>query len=201
MPGDDAVEFYNAEPRPNVDTNANVAYPNRLFLLDRFGVPYNGFYNSKGARCSYRSPGTTTPLLLTAPAQMQLFDDAIRDSKPPAQVDPDCCNLTIFALERTCPLVNPSNGKIFTVSPPDSTVTRCTAAESLRGHFLLYDICDPTKKKRARFHGVTSLEYAPNTDVIKTEPIDLQKIIQGTFPPGTCPEGFVMDPGNICRIN
>lgn len=211
-PGADFLEFYNAGgPLANppvmairVDEDAGVKYPNRLFLLDRFGTPYNGFYNSKGARCKYRNATTNAQILLTAPEQMKLFDDAIIASKAPPEVDQDCCSVMIFALERTCPTANPVSNpaQILTVSPPSSTVTRCTAAASLRAHFLLFDVCDPTKKKRARFHGVTSLDAATNADIFKTTPIDMQKIIEGTFPAGTCPlEGFRMDPGNICVIN
>lgn len=210
VPGNDFLAFYNAGgPLANppvatarVDEDAGVLYPNRLFLLDRFGTPYNGFYNSKGARCKYRTPGSSTQLLLKAPEQMKLFDDAILANKPPPEVDADCCNVMIFALERTCPTANPtSTTQILTVSPPSSTVTRCTAAASLRAHFFLYDICDPTKKKRARFHGVTSLEAATNVDIFKTQPIDMQKIIRGTFPAGTCPEGFKAGSGDTCVIN
>lgn len=210
IPGADFLPFYNAGgplatppvPLARVDEDAGVTYPNRLFLLDRYGVPLNGFYNSKGGRCNYRNPGSTTQLLLTAPQQMDLFDTAITDGKPPSVVDPDCCNVLIFALERRCPTANPtSTTQVLTISPPSSTVTRCTAASSLRAHFSLYDVCDPTMKKRTRFRGVTSLTNAANADIFKTEAIDMQTIIRATFPPGTCPEGFRNDPGNICVIN
>lgn len=211
VPGTDFLKFYNEGgpraippvPAARADQDAGVLYPNRLFMVDR-GVPVNGFYNSKGARCSYRDPVTKVAVPKTAPEQMAFFDEALDSGKPSTFVDPDCCSLMILAFERRCPTQNPKNGTRWTAfpgaGPYDSTVTRCTAAASMRTHFYMVDVCNPNVKKRALFHAVTSFQGADGKDKFKVDPINLQVIIQKTYP-GACPGGFKDVGGGLCEID
>lgn len=208
-PGKDFMEFYNAGgplggvPSPRPEEDAGVLYPNRLFLLDTQGVPYNGFYDQHGKRCKY-SDAAGAAKKLTGGEQLDLFDAAIAANKPPTtgatRVSADCCNVMILGFERTCPMNNPSDGTKWRASPPESVVTRCTAAATMKVHFLLVDLCDPTNKKRARFHGVTSANGIKNSDFMRVDNLDLQMIIQKTYG-NKCPAHMTKLPDGTCQIN
>lgn len=159
------IDFYNKEgPNRNKVTNANVAYPNRMFVLGRDGIPLNGFYDQGGKRCPYRNPTTKESITLTAVQQMALFEEALTADKTPnpslvsgmpaVEVDPFCCNLVIFALERRCPKEDVIGG--IQVATTYSGTRRCTAAEEMKLNFGVIDLCDPTRVKRARFRIATS---------------------------------------------
>lgn len=206
--GEDFLKFYYeggprgtpAVPTPEQVTYAGVSYPNQLFMLNSVGsAPVNGFYNAKGERCGYNT-GTKT-----APAQMALFDAALDAGSPPADVKPNCCNLILLGLERACPDRDPSTGQHWRAGPPESAVTRCTAASEMKVHFALFDLCNPVDKKRARFHGVTSIGGITNTDNFPVAPLELDVLIKKSFPssvpsPAPCPTGFIKNSAGKCEI-
>lgn len=216
------ITFYNKEPSPDKITNANVAYPNRMFVLGRDGIPLNGFYRPTGARCPYRNPTTKNNITLTATQQMSLFDEALLESKPPtpstaiptAEVDPSCCNLVIFALERRCPISDTIGGEPVAVTT--GSTRRCTAAIEMKLDFAVIDICDPTITKRVRFRTATSYrgEKPEAVTYTVTNPIEISNLVQSFYPkpapsaspapaPASCPSALFYEvpwTNGACRL-
>lgn len=208
-PTSDFLAFYNYVGG-DADRDAGITRPNRFFATVAGGASLPGFYSSKGARCPYLDPVTLAPKNLTINQQYALFDDAIANGSIPttssvAKIGPDCHNLVLLALERRCPGTNPTvpAGRIWRAENPYSTVTRCTAAATMRTHFYVLDLSDSKIKKRGKFHAVSSLQNDPDADVFSTENIPYQKIIPQVFTltPGACPEGFTANAADECVIN
>lgn len=209
------LEFYNEGAIPNSLTTAGLSYPNQMFLLDKNNIPLNGFYDQSGHRCRYRDASTKAVKTLTAAQQMALFQTALTEMKPPsggspAEVDPLCCNLVVFALERTCPTISPVGGVKLTVT--DSGTTRCTAAKEMKLDFAVIDLCDPSLVKRPRFRIATSYagEDPTKASVVANAAITIQALIYQFYPPAiplaspTCPESAALYEfpwsGGMCRL-
>ena len=174
---------------------AGLSHPNELFLVQN-GVPLNGFYDQTGHRCKYRDSATkadlTSATYLTAQAQMDLIRNALTKRKLPAgpadlvDVDPYCCAVVTFALERTCPENNIVGGTQVAMSVTVGGVTyrRCTAAKQMRIHYGVIDLCDPNVVGRARFRTATSVQEVDpaQASIVTVDPIDIQNLISNFYP-------------------
>jgi hypothetical protein len=190
---------------------AGLTYPNQLFLLDSTGLPLNGFYTQSGVRCGYRDIVTKAPLQLSAQDQLGLFRTAIGNLRvplgaAPAEVDPMCCNMVIFGLERTCP-VNNFVGAVQ-VATTDGVTRRCTAAKQMKIDMAVVDLCDPALVKRERFRIATtwSGEDPTRASVFPSEAIKIEDLVAKFYPvvgPPACPSSiFYKVPwtSGMCRI-
>jgi len=215
------LAFYNKGVAGDARKDAGIVYPNRVFAVGKDGIPLNGFYEPTGKRCFYRDPSTKQQVRLSAAAQMDLFDTALSQNKPPvgtspAEVDASCCNLVIFALERKCPENDTIGGVQVAIDDVVAGVTyrRCTAAKEMKLNFAVIDLCDPTVVGRARFRTATSYlgENPDKVTMTITTPITVSNLVSEFYPqPGPsaspippCPSSaFYVVPwsNGTCRLN
>lgn len=215
------LAFYNKGSEGHFRTDAGVVYPNRMFVVGKDGIPLNGFYEPSGRRCFYRNPTTKEKVRLSAADQMALFDAALLANKPPvgtspAEVDPSCCNLVIFALERKCPENDVIGGIQVALDDTVAGVTyrRCTAAKEMKLNFAVIDLCDQTLVGRARFRTATSYrgENPNKVTMTNVSPITISNLVSEFYPqPGpsaspvpACPSSaFYLVPwsNGACRLH
>lgn len=190
------LTFYKEGEDSDKIKTAKVTFPNKMFVLGRDGIPLNGFYDQGGRRCNYRNPTTKEAIRLTKDQQMALFDEALSNDKvpnpsavsgiPPVEVDPLCCSLIIFALERRCPKEDTIGGinVATTVTWAGSTTRRCIAAKEMKLNFGIIDLCDPKVVKRGRFRIATSyLGQDPKLATIAlNSPISVANLVSEFYP-------------------
>jgi|GEM_PF-3233399 len=199
------VDFYafaDTNPVTSDLTTAGIAHPNELFVVDKNGIPYNGFYTDGAIRCTYQDSITHANVKLKASDQLDLFRTALAARKLPVGpgpiVDPKCCNLIIFALERICPKSSSIAGVTVAKTDTIGTVTarRCTAAKQMKIDFGLIDLCDPMVTRRTRFRVATSFagEDPEKASVYPIDPINIEDLIADAYPnfypdpnPPVCP--------------
>ncbi len=205
VPSADFLSFYNYSGG-NPDVDAGVSRPNRFFGTVAGGSPLPGFYDQRGMRCPYLDPGTRAPISLTVTQQFDLFDQAIAartipNASPVARLGDECTNLVLLALERRCPVDNPSNGRIWRTAPPDSTGVRCTAAASMRVHFYVLDLSTSARTQRAKFRPATSVLTEAGGDILPVEEVLYPLLLPRVFTVPPCPEGFILDTAGFCQID
>jgi hypothetical protein len=130
--------------------------------------------------------------MLDVPTQMKLYNAAMTTmampSLPDADVAPQCCMLTVFALERRCPLADtfgPSAIRLAMTVPNGGTnVRRCTAAKEMKLDFAIYDLCDTSLVKWGRFKLITSFkgEDPKAANFVAYNGTDIQDIIRENYP-------------------
>jgi hypothetical protein len=182
--------FYMAGAAANDLTTTGLTYPNEFFLVSRDGTrPINGFYSAAGNRCNlstslsarnqlllYRqaiwnnSLPTVPPIYKPDGTTTWQVDAAGGLGTPAATVPPHCCYLVTFALERKCPGAGiadvTAGGVLLTrTDPAPGSPRRCSAAEEMKVHFGIIDLCNPNLTKRPRFRTATSIG---STDISKT---------------------------------
>jgi hypothetical protein len=217
QPSETFAQFYSVGSSANDLATAGLTFPNALFLVDRAGTPINGFYTQSGARCAL------TPNL-TVPEQHQIYREAILHGAAPsnpiwtvdgapwapaATVPETCCFLLTFALERDCPATDTKGG--VKVATTDGATRRCSAAESQKIHFGLYDLCRSNTVRRYRFKPATSVNTDPTAITYKSDPLNATNLIHAFYPtppsplPSPCPASSAVLPLpwtlNECIIN
>lgn len=220
--------FYLAGQTADNITTAGVKYPNQIFMLDKNGVPLSGFYTQNGVRCGYRKPSDKSVVTLTRDQQMEVFAAALNanpiaiptpfPSSIDAEVDPLCCTLIVFALERFCPEtngpINGAGGKILAATIAGTR--RCTAAKRMKLDYGVYDLCDTNLVHRNRFRPTTSYggEDPRFATIEQTTDINIKNLMQVFYPPPapgmapSCPIAPMPNPpiwrenftGGMCRI-
>ncbi|MBS1961311.1 MAG: hypothetical protein JST04_03770 [Bdellovibrionales bacterium] len=221
-PGTTFRNFYLAGSSPDNTTTAGLTYPNQVFMLDKNGVPLSGFYTQSGVRCGYRKPSNhSTVVQLTRDQQMQVFAAAMSanpmaiptpfPNSIDAEVDPMCCTLIVFALERQCPSTDTFGVKTLATTI-SGTTRRCTAAKRMQLDYGVYDLCDLSLVHRNRFRPSTNYqgEDPKYATVELGTPINIKNLTQVFYPPPapgmapSCPispaiwrENFT---GGMCRI-
>ncbi len=181
----DFLSFYNEGAVADDMTTAGLTFPNQMFVLGRNGVPLNGFYNQKGARCNLATPRNPAD-------QLTLYRTALTNMVVPVGATADnanCCNLVVFALERTCPTTPTVAGGTISISSTFGTTVRCTAAASMKLHFAVFDLCDSAVTRRTRFRVATS--YPPvagpsgtpgNVSSFPVDTIDVVNLVRRFYP-------------------
>lgn len=192
--------FYSAGSVSDSIKTANISYPNELFLLDQNGKPMNGFYTQEGKRCNLSVP-------LDGKAQLTLIRQALQFSAPPttppiwtasgaawspapaATVASNCCILVTFALERRCPVNDTAGAGVVIVARTDGAtgVRRCTAADEMKAHYGVIDLCNADVVKRGRFRTATSLGSVDPTLTTRTpaSPVVISELIREFYPVAT----------------